>query len=68
MREWVAISISAITLLILVAGGVFFFGHLDEQVQRVDKRVERMEPKLDDVREEVAYIKGRIAGPPTASR
>ena len=39
-----AIAISAVTLLILIAGGVFFFGHLDEQVQRVDKRVERMEP------------------------
>ena len=68
MKEWLAIGISAVTLLILIAGGVFFFGHLDEQVHRVDKRVERMEPKLDDVREEVAYIKGLIAGPPTASR
>ena len=42
---------------------MFFFGHLDEQVQRVDQRVERMEPKLDDVREQVAYIKGQISEP-----
>ena len=68
MKEWIAVGISAVTLLFLVAGGTFFFGHLDEKVQRVDSRVERMEPKLDDVREEVAYIKGQIAGPPTASR
>ena len=61
-REWSSHRHFSQTLVIFPAGGVFFFGHLDQQAQDMDRKLESVGDKLDDVRERTARIEGHLTG------
>ena len=60
MKEWIAISISAATLLVVLVGGVWYAGHQDQQLGTVVEEVQEHGDTLDRVDRQVAWIAGHL--------
>ena len=60
MKEWVAIGIAAITLLVVLIGGVWYAAHQDQQLVTVVQEVQKQGDTLNRVDRQVAWIAGHL--------
>ena len=60
MKEWIAIGVSVVTLLVLLIGGVWYAGHQDQKFTTVVTDVQEQSTTLDRIDRNVAWLYGHL--------
>ena len=65
-HDWIVLSGIVAVVVLAAAGFIFQGGRLDNHVSEVERRIERVEYKLDDVQQRLSRIEGYLGADPAA--